>query len=175
MARKPPVIALIYVVDTSYLLELFAVPTFYDTDSRNEIMARFAQAAQKGAMLFVPLPCIFELADHINDVKDGSVRKTLAQKLYETIKRSLEKRSPWIITPSITDELLKGFSESCREFAEYNASRGIGLTNCFVANEANRIKKKYSGGNQDYRVHIWTKHRNLKALEPDGEPESFTG
>lgn len=173
MARKLAVITRIYVVDTSYLLELFKVPSFYDQNSRSEIVARFERAAQEGFMLFVPLPCIFELADHINDVDDGSVRKRLAQNLHQTIKKSLEKRSPWIITPSVTENLLKTFAESCRDFAERYASQGIGLTDCFVGKEANRIKQRYAGLN--YQVHIWTKDAKLKALEPDAEPGSFTG
>lgn len=175
MARKPAVTTRIYVVDTSYLLELFAVPSFSDANSRSKITNRFTQAVKEEAMLFVPLPCIFELADHINDVPDGSERRKLAQQLHRTIEQSLRTRSPWIITPSITDELLERFSESCREFADRYASQGIGLTDCFVAHEANRIKHRYSGANLNYSVHIWTKDRKLKALEPDSEPMAFTG
>lgn len=173
MARKPAVITPIYVVDTSYLLELFAVPSFYDENSRQEISSRFAQAMQQQCMLFIPLPCIFELADHINDVDDGSLRRKLAQKLHETIKKSLEKRTPWIITPSVTEDLLKSFSACCQDFAEQYAGQGIGLTDCFVSGEAHRIKQRFAGLN--YQVHIWTKDDKLKAHEPDSEPGSFTG
>lgn len=173
MARKLAVSTRIYVVDTSYLLELFKVPSFYDQNSHREIIARFKRATQGGFSLFVPLPCIFELADHINHVDKGSVRRELAQKLHETIKMSLEKSLPWIITPSVTEDLLKSFSQCCQDFAERYASQGIGLTDCFVSGEANRIKQRYAGLN--YQVHIWTKDAKLKSLEPDPEPGSFTG
>jgi hypothetical protein len=43
-----------------------------------------------------------------------------------------------------------------------------------LIDEARRLKRdRYRG--PEWRVHIWTKDRNLKAREPDNEPQAYLG
>ena len=67
----------IYVVDTNYLLELFSVPKSSSETAIIEVKKRFKNAAENGALFMVPLPCIFELGNHIADVDDGNIRYNL--------------------------------------------------------------------------------------------------
>ncbi len=46
----------VYVIDTSYLLELFAVPGHSTKEARDKIKIRIAAAAQSGARLYVTVP-----------------------------------------------------------------------------------------------------------------------
>jgi len=160
----------IIVIDTSYLLELFAVPEFCDEISVAEVKRRFKGAVQQKAIMYVPLPCLFELANHIADVRDGTRRKSLADSLVSTVESCASDGAPWLITPF---DVIDTFPKLCRAFAGDYVSMGIGLTDTFTIREALRLKKKYNG--PLYRVHIWTKHRTLKAYEPDTEPEAFLG
>jgi hypothetical protein len=75
MAKKSSLSRSILVIDTSYLLELFRVPGHSEEKVICEIRTRYEQAIKDKAMLFVPLPCIFELGNHIADVRDETRRK----------------------------------------------------------------------------------------------------
>lgn len=52
----------VYVVDTSYLCELFAVPHYSTKRDVIEVRRRFKEAIKAGRRLYVSLPAIFELA-----------------------------------------------------------------------------------------------------------------
>jgi hypothetical protein len=173
MAQKPGIAIPLYVVDTSYLTELFGVPGFSDQESTREVRRRFEEAFRRDYRLFVPIPCLLELADHISDVPDGNRRRQLANKLLESVALSMVKGKPWNVTPAgALDDFLRQFRQAFEAFARrYVSQRGLGLTDAFSAQEAKRLKAKFAGLN--YRVHIWTKDRGLKRLEPDDEEDPF--
>jgi hypothetical protein len=160
----------VLVIDTSYLLELFKVPRFSTEKSVLEIRKRHKEAINEGCRLYVPVPCIFELADHIADVKEGSLRKKIAQNFLETLNSSITEYIPWIITPV---EVLNRLPGLCSIFVSQYAPESIGLTDTTIIDEANRLRSKYSG--LGYQVHIWTKDSSLKAREPDRENNAYLG
>src|ERR1700731_3833492 len=90
----------VYVVDTSYLDELFGIPGFSTHEAIIQVRERFAAAANGDALFIVPIPCLFELADHVPAVNDGNVRLALAQKVCEAVTSSFAEGQPWTITPS---------------------------------------------------------------------------
>ena len=79
----------VYVIDTSYLVELFHCEGFCDETASRMVHKRFEAATRKGGRFYVPLPCLFELGDHIADVKREDSRRKLANKLLETVRISL--------------------------------------------------------------------------------------
>ncbi|MBN1293558.1 MAG: hypothetical protein JXB48_17090 [Candidatus Latescibacteria bacterium] len=160
----------VFVVDTSYLLELFNVPSHSSNNAVVEIRKRFEKAINNQSRLFVPLPCIYELARHIAQVENGDVRKEIAGHVYEIVKSSVKERIPWNITPSLAIEELPKLFE---DFANKYVLQKISLTDTSVIREAKRLKKKYSDSR--YTVHIWTTDSSLKAHEPDNEFNAFTG
>jgi hypothetical protein len=161
--------ATIYVVDTSYLLELFGCGRDSSKEASNEVRKRFKQANAVGGRFFIPLPCLFELGDHIADVGHDGLRKTLAENLVSTVKTSLETQKPWTITP--TGDPKTVLPKLLERFAPAAAKQKIGLVDTFTWDEAARLKMKLA----DYkpRVHIWTNDRSLKGKEPDSEPNPF--
>lgn len=161
--------ATIYVLDTSYLIELFGCGRDSNPHASKEVRQRFSKAAASGGRFFVPLPCLFELGDHIADVGHDKLRKELAEKLVTTVKSSLQKESPWTITPTGTpDTILPTLIE---KFAIAAARQGIGLVDTFTWDESLRLKTKFDGLKS--RVHIWTNDRALKGKEPDTEPNPY--
>lgn len=158
----------VFVIDTSYLLELFKVPDYSQHPA--EIEKRFKMAIENESRLYVPLPCVFELANHIADVRDGTHRFKLGKNLYNTICSCINSREPWIITPSTG---LEELPDLCKNFSEQFVKQGVGLTDTFIIHEARRLKKKYA--KSDFKVHIWTKDKALKAQEPDTEKNQFVG
>jgi len=163
----------VFVIDTSYLLELFNVPGFSQDSAVKEVRERYKLAIKNNSLLFAPLPCVFELANHIADVRDGNSRRKLGQKLFETIESSVNENIPWNITPSTGIELLPGLF---KEFAETYVAQSISLTDTSIIHEAQRLKKKFKQYSMlNYEVHIWTKDNALKAYEPDSERDPFLG
>ena len=90
----------VYVIDTSYLLELYAVPGHSTQEAVDEIRSRFKDAVKQNARLYVTVPSIYELANHIAGVSNGNARWSLAKKLQDDILDSLDKAEPWMIIPS---------------------------------------------------------------------------
>ena len=161
----------VYVIDTSYLLELFAVPGHSTQEARDEIRSRIAAAAKSGARLYVTVPSIYELANHISQVPNGNIRRSLAGRVRDAVLSSLDDGTPWTIIPSQQPDTFKKLIVS---FVNNHVIQGIGLSDSTLIDEARRLKSERYGG-PGWRVHIWTKDTNLKALEPDNEPDAYLG
>jgi len=161
----------VYVIDTSYLCELFAVPHYSTEGAISEVRKRFAVAIEARTRLYVSLPAIFELAGHIADVSDGGLRRKLSERLRDAVVSSISEGQPWNLLPSIdrnaVERLINGFVSHSRE-------KGISLVDTTLIDEAKRLRQTTYRG-QAWRVHIWTKDQRLKAREPDGEPNAFLG
>ncbi len=164
MAERAAMIS-IYVVDTSYLLELAACDGCSVPAAVKEVRKRFKREAGRRARFYVPLPCIFELGNHIAGVKHDERRKQLAEWLLKTVKTSLKTQAPWHITPTGNpDEILPELMDTFVPLAE---KRRIGLVDTFTMSEARRLKAAHAKAK--LKVHIWTNDHALKALEPDKE------
>lgn len=160
----------IFILDTSYLLELLSVPGSSNGASIREIKKRYEEAINNESRIYVPLPCIFELANHIADINDGNLRQEFGKKFSEIIRSCVKENTPWIITPPCDMEILP---QLCEVFANRYVLQGIGLTDANIVQESQRLKAIYRSFK--YKVHIWTKHANLKACEPDHEINPFLG
>jgi hypothetical protein len=162
----------IFVIDTGYLLEFFRVPKHSKDAHVSEVRKRHQQAIDNKDRLYVPITCIFELANHIAQIDDGNIRRKTVSSLLEYIKKSIESDSPWNIVP-FEEGLKTYFVPLIQEFSEYYVQINISLTDTTVIREAIRLKEKYK--KSGYLVHIWTKDKSLKAYEPDTEENPFIG
>ena len=85
------------VIDTSWLLELYKVPGHYSESRSAEALAETDAVIEKGCMLWVTAPVIFELANHIVHVKEGGIRRRLSKRLHKDLKDSDAMEVPWTI------------------------------------------------------------------------------
>ncbi|OUD15450.1 PIN domain-containing protein [Thioflexithrix psekupsensis] len=180
LMRKEPF--KIYVIDTSYLLELFKVDGSFNEKDAEEIHQRFKKAIEAPYRFIVPLPCLYELGNHVADVRSFERKKELALKIAETIKKSIENQKPWEIVPAIDiGNFIDLWEKFAKEYIECtkggkNSSESIGLVDATIIEEARKLKKDKSKRRiEPVKVHIWTKDKTLKAHEPDEEENSFTG
>lgn len=156
----------VFVVETSYLCELYRVPNFSDPKFSASLRTRWDGEREAGASFRVPVGCVYQLCDHIADVPDGGRRRKLAVRVATDVRSSVENWMPWLIIPS------DGVTELARfvhRFASDDGHRELGLTNSQIVEIAKGLKRKY-GSVGSYRVHIWTRNETLKAYEPDPEP-----
>ena len=85
------------VLDTSWLLELYKVPGHYSESRTAEVLAETNSVVENGCMLWVTVPALFEVANHISRVGDASVRRRLVKRLHKDLKDSDAKEVPWTI------------------------------------------------------------------------------
>ena len=168
------------VVDTSYLLELFQVPDCSSVRAYGPIYQLFENARHITDQLQVPLPVLFELGNHVADVKNGESRKRLAAELVDAVDVWLAGETPLTIVSSMNDaRTVQDFRDAVtgltQEFKTLAPDRQ-GLTNAAIALEAKKLRQKYKNSSlKTYLVHIWTTDKKLKALEPDAEANAFVG
>lgn len=161
----------VYVIDTSYLLELYAIPGKSSIEASGEIRERFHSAGERGSRLYVTVPSIYELAKHIVRIPDGHQRRDYAIRLKNNVESSLQRGDPWTVIPS---RQLDALGQLVSSFVDNHIHDGIDLTDSTLIDEARRLKQERYGGPECF-VHIWTKDVNLKAREPDVERNAYLG
>lgn len=158
-----------YVLDTGYLDELWKVEGKFTETKHLVIKACFQRAIDMRADFLVPVAVIFELANHIAQVKNKVRRRELADQFKKTVLQCLEDDIPWRIVPDETGQLFSNLNDALRSsverFAAEFSEQKISLTDTTVLLTAERFKSL----NKRRKVHIWTVDHALKALEPDQE------
>ncbi|ETR70482.1 MAG: hypothetical protein OMM_03210 [Candidatus Magnetoglobus multicellularis str. Araruama] len=165
-----------YVIDTSYLDEYYQIDKYSKKQNFPEIKRLFEEAARNESRSYVPIPVIFEIANHIEHVRNNRCYE-LADRFNDDIQKSCDKDSPFIIVPCKEFESKRLIAENMNLFSNNYIKKGLGLTDTAVYLQA----KKISETNKKFRkiypfpVHIWTMDRRLKKLEPDPEKNPFMG
>jgi len=164
------------VVDTGYLLELFRVPLLHTAEGHQRVVEKFEELIAAGGRIYVPVPVIFEFANHVAQVADGNARQALANNLRASVTTSIEKQSPWIIIPSMGERILLDLADTlalCNAFAVEFAVQAISLTDTSVISVARHITAAANQRVPPAPVHIWTRDAQLKAHEPSAEANAF--
>jgi hypothetical protein len=159
----------LYILDTSYLLEICGCGRDSNPEARKIVLERLKKATAQGGRFFVPLPCLFELGDHIADVRNNDLRERLAIWLKSTVTGCLVNSKPWIITP--TEKPSDVLPQLLEAYVPLTIERKVGLVDVFAAEEAKRLKARFKDIKS--RVHIWTNDQQLKLLEPDKEVDPY--
>lgn len=159
-----------YFVDTSYLTELYAVPGFSDPAAVTAIRARFTTAWSRGDRLFVPLGCLLELGNHITNVHNAPQRKKWAGVLVEQVRQAMDDRAKQRPFTLVDAPPMSAVLDLVRQWSEKHVAAPRGLVDSATAIEAARFKRDRAMGAP---VHIWTRDRLLKGVEPDPEPDAF--
>ncbi|MCY1280901.1 hypothetical protein D9M68_464000 [compost metagenome] len=162
--------ARIVILDTSFLLELFNVPGDSTPERHDSARELFQQAIIEGYDVYCPLSVLYELANHIVDIKNSAKRREIAELFQDTVLSAWEERTPFSIIPSecVSGEYhdLSALPQLCHEYRE-NISQGLGLTDCTIIDVARKIKENYHSRLRKWPAHIWTLQQALKAMEPD--------
>ena len=161
----------VYVIDTSYLLELYAIPGKSTPDAVSEIRNRLRVAAASRSPLYVTVPSIYELTKHIVRIPDGNQRRRYAVHVKNDVLSSLDDGTPWTVIPS---RQLDTLGQLVSSFVENHIHEGIDLTDGTLIDEARRLRQERYRGT-GWRVHIWTTDERLKAEEPDRERNAYLG
>lgn len=83
------------ILDTSWLLEFYAVPKHFKKPRHERAIAQ-AKEVSSGKM-FVTLPVLFEFANHLVRVEPGGRRRKLIGQYRDNVTDSLKIETPWTI------------------------------------------------------------------------------
>jgi hypothetical protein len=165
------------ILDTSYLLEMYRIPGKHAAAAHAMILGKLQTHVAAAGRLYVPIPVIFEFANHIAAVTDGAARFQLAGNLRETVTSSVQTQSPWVVLPfrqnQLLDEVVVALTTYCESFATQYAIRGVGLTDVAIIDAARQLRRPAARQSPRATVHIWTRDAVLKAEEPDHEPDPY--
>ena len=95
------------ILDTSWLLELYRVPGYFEESRTLRVRTRTAELAGARYELFVTVPVLFEVASHITHVRKGGRRRALGKRLRDDVASSIGRESPWTIATVGSDILLR--------------------------------------------------------------------
>lgn len=93
------------ILDTSWLLELYRVPGYFDESRTVPVRTQTAEIIDAECELFVTVPVLFEVASHINHVRNGDLRRSLGERLLNDVTSSIDRESPWTIA-TVGEEIL---------------------------------------------------------------------
>lgn len=162
--------AKIIVLDTSYLLELFGVPQDSVGERVEEARRMFQHAIQSGFDIFCPLSVLYELANHIVDIKNHTLQREIAERFKEMVQGAFSEDVPFSIVPNGNSlpihEELASLPDLCQEYQD-KIRMGLGLTDCTIIDVARSLKENYSARRKPWPTHIWTSHGALRSLAPD--------
>ncbi|NOQ63692.1 MAG: hypothetical protein GQ582_04205 [Methyloprofundus sp.] len=162
------------VVDTSYWLELFKVPRHYKNEHHQKIKQHFDVATKNTFRFYLPIPVLFELANHIAHVDNGFERQGLAQKFSSIVSKGIDINEPLFnVIPCMAFPVAMDLKENLNFFVDRFemefSPQGLGFTDSSIILEAESLKEETN------IVHIWTLDQALKAREPDTESNAFIG
>jgi predicted nucleic acid-binding protein len=162
-----------YVIDTSFLLELFRVPEHSTTEHVEEIQRRFKRACASKSTRVVPVVCILEWGARVASIRMPENRAKAASVLQHDVGGALREAGPherpFVISEAPHSRDLPALIAS---WSNQHVSQRIGLVDSAVAAVAKTLKEDALTRTA---VHIWTKDHALKRLEPDVEPDPFLG
>ncbi len=159
-----------YFVDASYLLELYAVPLFSDPEAIAAVRRRFGAAWKRGDRLLVPLGCLLELGNHIADIKNEPQRARWSGLLLDDVRDAVSDRArlrKFALVQAPPLERVLGLVEA---WTTSHVREARGLVDTATAVAAREHKRERALG---MPVHIWTRDRRPKGVEPDPEPDPF--
>ena len=111
------------ILDTSWLLELYRVPGYFDESRTTHVRTETARFIDEECELFVTVPVLFEVASHITHVRDGRRRRFLGERLRDDIASSISRELPWTIA-TVGQEILLRSRDVIRLAERYLESSG---------------------------------------------------
>ena len=132
------------ILDTSWLLELYEVPGD-SKPQRHESVLKQAKEAWLGRMnVYVTVPVLFEVANHIVHVRNGHHRRRLIVRLQKDLSASLRDEVPWVVVGALQNDILMREQDLIKLANRLVAESGHGysLADISIIDLAQRLQKR---------------------------------
>lgn len=143
----------ICLIDTSILCELLKIPD--RCQNTGEIATELQRKIKRDETLLLPMSAIVETGNHIGQIRDGRLRRSIAEKFVRMIQQAIRGETPFTATPFLEAENLLEWLD---EFPDW-AMRGSGLADLTIVKEYERQCALH----RSRAVYIWAKDRHLSS------------
>lgn len=130
------------ILDTSWLLELYQVPGD-SKPQRHEPFLRQAKEAAQGRM-YITVPVLFEVANHIVHVRNGHYRRRLIVRLQKDLSASLRDEVPWVVVGALQHDILMKEQDLIRlvDRLVVESGHGYSLADISIIDLARRLQQR---------------------------------
>lgn len=132
------------ILDTSWLLELYKVPGDSDPQRFEGVRKQAEAVVAAQDRMYVTLPVLFEVANHIVHVRNGHHRRRLITRFGKEVSTSLGDEAPWTVARALQNDILlrsRDFIALAKRFAEESAT-GYSLADISIIDLAQRLQKR---------------------------------
>ena len=141
-------------LDTSVLVNKLRVPGM--SNEAEHIDEEFKKAVESEEVLILPLATIIETGNHIAHIPDGNIRRNIAAKFGEYLRKTVEGEAPWRFYGV---ELDKNGLLYLADHIEENALNQIGVGDMSIKYAYEQFKNKTPGIG---RIMIWSTDKHLQ-------------
>ena len=141
-------------IDTSVMANLLEIP--HMCDDAEEIKKQWREVLQSEEVLILPLATIIETGNHIAHISDGHIRRSIAGKFGQYLRKTAEGEAPWQLYGV---ELDKEGLRYLADHIEENASIEVGVGDMSIIYAYEQYKNKVPGIG---RIMIWSTDRHMQ-------------
>lgn len=124
-------------IDTSVMLNLLEVPD--RCSDAKQVKEQLKDALDAREVLILPLAVIIETGNHIAHISNGTVRRSIAVKFGEYIRKTAEEEAPWKLYGKELDK--EGLLYLAEHIVE-NAQQKIGVGDMSIIYAYEQFKEK---------------------------------
>ncbi len=145
----------ICLIDTSILVEILNIPN--KSQCHAETIYELQQNITDRVSLFLPMATILECGNHIAHIREGGIRRRVADFFVSQVNMALAETSPFIAILFHQKEEVQKWLAAFPE----GATREQGLGDISIIEDWNRLCRLY----KRHRVYIWSKDSHLQGYD----------
>lgn len=146
-------------IDTSVMVNLLEVPNL--CNDAEVVKGEWKEVLQTGDVLILPIATIIETGNHIAHISNGNIRRTIAGKFGEYLRKTAEGEAPWQLYGI---ELDKAGLLYLADHIEENALCEIGVGDMSIVYAYKQYKEKTPAIGS---IMIWSTDKHLQSYREE--------
>lgn len=146
-------------IDTSIMTNVLRIPGRCNDAER--LQRELEQVIEAKEVLILPIATIIETGNHIAHIEDGNIRRAIAEKFGEYLRKTAEGEAPWKLYGIEMDK--EGLLYLADHIEEY-AVREIGIGDMSIVYAYEQYKNKTPAIG---RIMIWSMDKHLQAYSEE--------
>ena len=146
-------------IDTSVMVNLLEVPNL--CNDAEAVKGEWKEVLQTGDVLILPIATIIETGNHIAHISNGNIRRTIAGKFGEYLRKTAEGEAPWQLYGI---ELDKAGLLYLADHIEENALCEIGVGDMSIVYAYKQYKEKTPAIGS---IMIWSTDKHLQSYREE--------
>lgn len=146
-------------IDTSVMVNLLEVPNL--CNDAEAVKGEWKEVLQTGDVLILPIATIIETGNHIAHISNGNIRRTIAGKFGEYLRKTAEGEAPWQLYGI---ELDKAGLLYLADHIEENALCEIGIGDMSIVYAYKQYKEKTPAIGS---IMIWSTDKHLQSYREE--------